>query len=494
MQTRKCELTVKLTELMKSTGYPIVQHNGQRRFGPPSDWVGPPPPRGCEVFIGKLRREIFEDELVPVFSRIGKIYELRLMMDFSGSNRGYAFVTYTKTEDAATAVRELDNYEIRPHHRIGVTISVDNRRLFVGNIPRSKTKEDLFNELSKRVADIVNVVLYENCYTPSQNRGFAFVEFTSHRAATMARRTLIPGCFKLWGRDIKVDWADPEPEIEEEKMQMVKILYVRNFDLKTTPQTIKAAFESAINKKVERLKKILDYAFIHFNEREDAELAMMKLQNVEIDGRRVEIKWARPVDREVYKLQKSVRGNAKFKRLNLSQTLLLYKQQLDRKEYAVSPHDEGIESRVHSPFNTPVGFHGQDISSAPAILDSICKGYMWTQPIYKYEKCVDPTGKETWIGFVELPSVGQPLFQCPRYLGPYRTMAYSSLQQAQYEAASLALNILKTLQMEVEQIAMLGQQNILYPSLVQPPSQPLINPQYYSLFPHHSLPVANPYF
>ena len=51
-------------------------------------------------------------EKVPIFERIGRIYELRLMMDFSQSNRGYIFVRYTTIEDAKRAVRELNNYQV----------------------------------------------------------------------------------------------------------------------------------------------------------------------------------------------------------------------------------------------------------------------------------------------------------------------------------------------------------------------------------------------
>lgn len=39
--------------------------------------------RGCS-FVGKIPRDMYEDELVPVFERAGKIYEFRLMMEFSG--------------------------------------------------------------------------------------------------------------------------------------------------------------------------------------------------------------------------------------------------------------------------------------------------------------------------------------------------------------------------------------------------------------------------
>lgn len=51
---------------------------------------------------------MFEDELIPLFEKCGKIYDLRLMMDpLSGTNRGYAFVTYTNREEAERATVEV---------------------------------------------------------------------------------------------------------------------------------------------------------------------------------------------------------------------------------------------------------------------------------------------------------------------------------------------------------------------------------------------------
>jgi len=51
---------------------------------------------------------VFEDELIPLFEKYGKIYDLRLMMDpLSGTNRGYAFVTYTTKEEAERATIEV---------------------------------------------------------------------------------------------------------------------------------------------------------------------------------------------------------------------------------------------------------------------------------------------------------------------------------------------------------------------------------------------------
>ena len=101
--------------LLKRTGYPMLQENGQRKYGPAPDWdaATPEPDRSCEVFVGKIPRDCFEDEIIPMLESIGRIYEFRLMMEYSGYNRGYGFVMYTTREDAKKAVLDLNNFEIR---------------------------------------------------------------------------------------------------------------------------------------------------------------------------------------------------------------------------------------------------------------------------------------------------------------------------------------------------------------------------------------------
>ncbi|XP_013134281.1 PREDICTED: probable RNA-binding protein 46 [Papilio polytes] len=450
-------LTSKLLELMRATGYPIEQRNGQRKFGPPPDCKGFVPPRGCEVFIGKLPREIYEDELVPIFSQIGKIYEMRLMMDFSGSNRGYAFVNYMRKQDADQAVKKLDGFEIRPQRKIGVVKSVDNCRLYIGGIPKTKTKAEVFEELAKRVPGLVDVILYKNCFDKRLNRGFAFAEFESHRAAAMARRSLIPGCVKLWDHDVLVDWAEPEPSVNEEVMKSVKVLYARNFQIRTTPETIQTVFETAIDQKIERVKKIYDYAFIHFYQRSHAELALTKLQNTEIDGSHIEIKWAKPVDRDLYRVQKQTKGNAKFNNsLGLTQTLMLYKQHVEKRAYEdTHKEDEGIGSACAgesccSPMGGCQYVPPQDsYPLAPAKLDALCKRYMWMPPVYTYQKYIDAVGAEVWVSCVELPEVCQPLTIVPRKIGPLVTRPCYSFQQAYVKAAELALETIKNFHAEV---------------------------------------------
>ncbi|XP_023713285.1 probable RNA-binding protein 46 [Cryptotermes secundus] len=211
------KMSANILEFLRKTGYTLVQKNGQRRLGgPPPKWEGPPPPKGSEVFVGKIPRNCFEDELVPVFEEVGKIYELRLMMDFSGSNRGFGFVTYSSPEVATRAVEKLNNREIRLGMRIGVVKSVNNCKLFISGIPSGESESDIRRVLCLVTEGVVEVRLIKKTGYGGMNRSTnsnvqnAIVEYDSHCSAALARRRLIPNREKLWGRNTIVDWAKPQ--------------------------------------------------------------------------------------------------------------------------------------------------------------------------------------------------------------------------------------------------------------------------------------------
>ena len=126
-----------ILELMRNDEVIIKQINGQRILnGPPPGWVGPPPGPGTEIFVGKLPREIYEDTVYPFFAAVGQVYELRLMMDFSGNNRGYCFVTYSTPQEAENAIKTLNDKEIIPGRKIGVILSINNCKLWIGKLSK----------------------------------------------------------------------------------------------------------------------------------------------------------------------------------------------------------------------------------------------------------------------------------------------------------------------------------------------------------------------
>jgi RNA recognition motif-containing protein len=123
----------------------------------------------------------------------------------------------------------------------------------------------------------------------------------------VARRKLIPARIQLFGQPIAVDWAEPEPEVDDDVMNTVKVLYVRNLMLNTSEEQIKNHFEKLKANSVERVKKMKDFAFVHFKEREDALNAMKQLNGSKIDDAIIEITLSKPPDKANF-LRLTTRG------------------------------------------------------------------------------------------------------------------------------------------------------------------------------------------
>jgi len=285
----------KINEILARTGYNLDVTTGQRKFGgPPPGWEGEPPGNGCEVFCGKIPRDIYESDLIPLFEKCGTIWDLRLMMDpMTGLNRGYAFVTFTTRDAAQEAVRQLDSYELGEGKALKINVSEPKTRLFIGNIPKSKGREEIEDEFRKMSAGLREVIIYSSPDDKKKNRGFCFLEYESHKAASLAKRRLETGRVKVWNCDIIVDWADPQEEPDEHTMSQVKVLYVRNLTAMVTEEKIREVFGEQ-GGSVERVKKIKDYAFVHFEDRDQAVQAMQALNGQDLCGSDLQISLAKP--------------------------------------------------------------------------------------------------------------------------------------------------------------------------------------------------------
>lgn len=121
-----------------------------------------------EVFVGGLDKDATEDDLRKVFSEVGDVIEVRLMMNpQTKKNKGFAFLRFATVEQAKRACTELKNPVVfflfcsllaleyisyvelhfwqsrfQVHGKqCGVTPSQDSDTLFLGNICKSWTKE-----------------------------------------------------------------------------------------------------------------------------------------------------------------------------------------------------------------------------------------------------------------------------------------------------------------------------------------------------------------
>ncbi|XP_069508952.1 dead end protein homolog 1 [Ambystoma mexicanum] len=198
-----------LMSWVKETGTNLIQINGQRKYGgPPPDWVGAAPPSGSEVFIGKLPQDIYEDKLIPLFESVGKIYEFRLMMTFSGLNRGFAYARYNNRRNAQAAIASLNGYEVQKGHRIVVCRSTEKCELCVDGVPCRLEQGELKSALQEVTSGLVDLSLYPS---PTKKRELlAVVKYNSHRAAAMAKKVLVEDSLRLYGQKLSVDWLKPD--------------------------------------------------------------------------------------------------------------------------------------------------------------------------------------------------------------------------------------------------------------------------------------------
>ena len=148
------------------------------------------------------------------------------------------------------------------------------KRLFVGSVPKDKSKEEYADELrANGVNTFTNIIMHEplevNKKLGHKNRGFCFIDFESHIAATEVKKNLTKRSLLLFGRYTAiVDWADPVNEPDKDIMSEVKNLYVKGWTPERTETEIREIFEKFGN--LEKVKKINNYSFIHFESRVSA--------------------------------------------------------------------------------------------------------------------------------------------------------------------------------------------------------------------------------
>lgn len=289
-----------LKELMNKTGYSIEITDKQRKFG------GPPPddsdrPSGCEIFFGRLPKDCYEDEMVPLLEQYGKIWELRIMVDpHTGNSKGYGFVVYSNRDEAKLAVASANDRDIEvptTKRSLNMNMTLNQHRIFVGSIPKDRTKENLLEAFQSDLEGLTDIIIYGSDDKKNNNRGFCFLEFSTHKMASAAMNRISSGKCNPFRSKIFCDWATPQQEPDMETMQKVKVLYLKNLTAEQTEEEIKAAFDAKYSG-VERVRKNHNYAFVHFATRPVAEKALEEMAGVEICGSPVELTWAKPVTKK----------------------------------------------------------------------------------------------------------------------------------------------------------------------------------------------------
>ncbi|XP_067312574.1 dead end protein 1 [Pseudorasbora parva] len=195
-----------LKEWVQKSSITLTQVNGQRKYGgPPPGWQGPAPGPGCEVFISQIPRDVYEDRLIPLFQSVGTLYEFRLMMNFSGQNRGFAYAKYGDPFTASTAVMTLHQYPLQEGACLTVRRSTEKRQLRLGDLPTNVNQAEMLMVLQMMSEGVEDVLL--KLAGPKGREVVALVNYSSHYAASMAKKVLVEAFKKQCGISITVSWT-----------------------------------------------------------------------------------------------------------------------------------------------------------------------------------------------------------------------------------------------------------------------------------------------
>jgi RNA recognition motif-containing protein len=276
------------------------------------------------VFVGRIPRRMDISVIYQMLQSCGPIKMIVPTRDT------YLFCEYEEKSFADTACRNL-NATYVGQSRIVVISSASLKRLFVGGVPNTVVVSHIEEAIKKLCPEgtQTSVELFRDdgnqpsspSATSPKHRGFAFIEFVEHSAAHNALKNMVDLGFFLPYTDIsdngepfpsiigcKVDWAEPLAEIPASIMAGLRVLYVSN--LVWGNETDSVASESALivlfsqYGPLERVKRLKNFAFVHFFSRSHAQAALDGLQGYILGGQPIKIQWSKPpVSRSTPKLQ-----------------------------------------------------------------------------------------------------------------------------------------------------------------------------------------------
>ncbi|XP_043716123.1 nucleolin [Telopea speciosissima] len=243
-----------------------------------------------EIFVGGLDKDATEDDLRKVFSEVGEVTEVRLMMNsLTKKNKGFAFLRFATVEQAKRAVTELKNPVVHGK-QCGVTPSQDSDTLFLGNICKTWTKEALKEKLKNYgVENIDDLTLVEDSNNEGMNRGFAFLEFSSRSDAMDAykrlqKRDVVFGV----DRPARVSFADSSTEPDDEIMSQVKTVFVDGIPASWDEDRVKEHLKKfGVIEKVELARNMTsarrkDFGFVTFDTHDAAVACAEGINNADL--------------------------------------------------------------------------------------------------------------------------------------------------------------------------------------------------------------------
>ncbi|KAK8945998.1 Nucleolin 2 [Platanthera guangdongensis] len=264
---------------------------------------------------GRTRNESNEDEVHDESNEEGHESEEGSSDKVSSPDELNNVSSHLKDE---TPVAEIDEEERQKHAEL-LSLPPQGSEIFIGGLPRDVTDEDL-RDLCESFGEVYEIRLVKD-KDRKENKGFAFIVFTTEEAAQKAVEDIQDKDFKgktlrcslsqvkhrLFIGNVPKSLAEEElkrvfegigPGVETLNALRVKAIYVKNLPENVTSEKMKEIFEKhgEITKVVlppSKAGQKRDFGFIHFTERSSALKAVKGSEKYEIDGNALEVSLAK---------------------------------------------------------------------------------------------------------------------------------------------------------------------------------------------------------
>jgi len=254
------------------------------------------------IFVGDLRSEVTEEDLIEAFLPCGEIHSVHIFRDpHTKEQKGFGFVHFKTKEGQEKSLTEEFNHVPIQGRPCRVSRSEQKNTLFVGNLPVEMNQQEIFEAMTNILGHglITHIELKTGPPPSYDSRGFCFLQFTSHQRADACRKLLQQN--NIRGRPLNVSWAENRfAKIDDDTMSKVKTLFVSNISITVNEQVLIALlseYGSVINcviVKNPQSKQSRGFAFIEMDTRENAEKALKALDGSELVGQNISVVLAKP--------------------------------------------------------------------------------------------------------------------------------------------------------------------------------------------------------
>ncbi|XP_027197619.2 spliceosome associated factor 3, U4/U6 recycling protein-like [Dermatophagoides pteronyssinus] len=167
------------------------------------------------IFISNLDFNVDEEELRKIFSQFGEVRDVRLVLNYKGLSKGYAYIEFNHINSVQKALKhdrmlirqrpvfitEMDKRKSFQYGR-----NKEDNKLFIKNIPLEITEEEFLDKVFSEYRDsIISARLVTR--RDGRSRGIAYIDMKDAESAAKAVQE--KNEFELCGRNLIVAISDP---------------------------------------------------------------------------------------------------------------------------------------------------------------------------------------------------------------------------------------------------------------------------------------------